>query len=54
MRNLTLMTDFYELTMMYGYMKTGEKDKEAVFDLFFRGREELSYAVAAGLEQAID
>jgi len=54
MRNLTLMTDFYELTMMYGYMKCGEKDKEAVFDLFFRGREELSYAVAAGLEQAID
>ena len=54
MRNLTLLTDFYELTMMYGYLKCGEKDKEAVFDLFFRGREELSYAVAAGLEQAID
>ena len=54
MRNLTLLTDFYELTMMYGYMKCGQKDKEAVFDLFFRGREELSYAVAAGLEQAID
>ena len=54
MRNLTLLTDFYELTMMYGYMKSGEKDKEAVFDLFFRGREELSYAVAAGLEQAIE
>lgn len=54
MRNLTLLTDFYELTMMYGYYKTGMKDKEAVFDLFFRGREELSYAVAAGLEQAID
>ena len=54
MRNLTLLTDFYELTMMYGYMKCGNKDREAVFDLFFRGREELSYAVAAGLEQAID
>ena len=54
MRNLTLLTDFYELTMMYGYMKCGQKDKEAVFDLFFRGREELSYAVAAGLEQAIE
>ena len=54
MRNLTLLTDFYELTMMYGYMKCGQKDKEAVFDLFFRGREELSYAVAAGLDQAID
>ena len=54
MRNLTLLTDFYELTMMYGYFKTGTKDREAVFDLFFRGREELSYAVAAGLEQAIE
>ena len=33
MRNLTLMTDFYELTMMYGYFKCGDKDKEAVFAL---------------------
>lgn len=54
MRNLTLLTDLYELTMMYGYSKCGEKNKEAVFDLFFRGTDELSYAVAAGLEQAID
>ena len=53
-RNLTLLTDLYELTMMYGYDRSGMKDREAVFDLFFRGTNELSYAVAAGLEQAVD
>jgi len=54
MRNLTLLTDLYELTMTYGYDKLAHKDKEAVFDLFFRGSTELSYAVVAGLEQAVD
>lgn len=54
MRNLTLLTDLYELTMMHGYNKSKTKDKIAVFDLFFRGTDEFSYAVAAGLEQAID
>ncbi|MBQ7652997.1 MAG: nicotinate phosphoribosyltransferase [Clostridia bacterium] len=54
MRNLTLLTDLYELTMTYGYQKCDQADKEAVFDLFFRGNFELSYAVACGLEQAVD
>lgn len=54
MRNLTLLTDLYELTMMYGYKKSETDYKEAVFDLFFRGTAEISYAVVAGLEQAID
>lgn len=54
MRNLTLLTDLYQLTMMYGYQKSNTTDKEAVFDLFFRGTDELSYAVVAGLEQAIE
>ncbi len=53
-RNLTLLTDLYELTMMYGYSRSDMLNNEAVFDLFFRGTTELSYAVAAGLEQAID
>lgn len=53
-RNLTLLTDLYELTMMYGYDKCDFSDKEAVFDVFFRGTTEISYAVVAGLEQAID
>ena len=34
-QNLALLTDFYELTMMHGYLKNGMADKVAVFDLFF-------------------
>jgi nicotinate phosphoribosyltransferase len=53
-RNNTMLTDFYELTMINGYSKCGMQDRIAVFDLFFRGNDEISYAVAAGLEQAIE
>lgn len=35
-RNLTMMTDLYQLTMMYGHFMRNAKE-EAVFDLFFRG-----------------
>ena len=35
-RNLTTMTDFYELTMSAGYLDEGYVDKIAVFDMFFR------------------
>ena len=53
-RNLTLLTDLYELTMMNGYLQKG-KDKEVViFDVFFRQNELITYSLAAGLEQAID
>lgn len=55
MRNLTLMTDLYELTMMNGYLKNGMKNNIAVFDLFFRPLQNNSvYAIMAGLEQAIE
>jgi nicotinate phosphoribosyltransferase len=55
MRNLTMMTDLYQLTMMYGYYKTNTHNRVAVFDLFFRrSREDTAYAIAAGLEQAVD
>jgi len=53
-RNLSLLTDFYQLTMANGYHKCGTADKIAVFDLFYRETDEISYAVAAGLEQAVD
>ncbi len=53
-RNLTLLTDFYQLTMMNGYLKSGVADEIAVFDLFFRQKGQLTYAVSAGLEQAIE
>ena len=36
MRNLTMMTDLYQLTMMYGYYKFGMTKNQAVFDVFFR------------------
>ena len=55
MRNLTMLTDLYQLTMMYGYYRCGMSEKTAVFDLFFRKAPGGSaYAIAAGLEQAID
>ena len=55
MRNLTMMTDFYELTMMYGYFKEKVDNRRAVFDLFYRKPCCGSvYAVVAGLEQVID
>lgn len=54
-RNLTMLTDFYEITMANGYFKEGMKDTVASFDLFFRtvpgGG---GYAVMAGLSQAIE
>ncbi|MBN2879845.1 MAG: nicotinate phosphoribosyltransferase [Clostridia bacterium] len=54
-RNLTMLTDLYELTMIYGYFKHDMQSKEVVFDLFFRKSAGKSiYAVVAGLEQVID
>ena len=47
-RNLTMMTDLYQLTMMYGYFKHGMTQNEEVFDLFFRDRENMAYAMMAG------
>lgn len=53
-RNLTMMTDLYQLTMMHGYFLNNMED-EAVFDLFFRKPTGKSaYALMAGLDQAID
>ena len=54
MRNLTLLTDLYQLTMGYGFYKNGKHEETVTFDLFFRRRELISYSIAAGLEQAID
>ena len=53
-RNLTMMTDLYQLTMMNGYFLDGTYKNRAVFDLFFRKHGDITYAVAAGLEQAIE
>lgn len=54
-RNLTLLTDFYELTMMQGYYLQAEKQPMAVFDLFYRKNPYgAAFAIAAGLDLAID
>ena len=54
MRNLTLLTDLYQITMGYGFFKHGKHEEEVVFDLFFRRNKMITYSLAAGLEQAID
>ena len=53
-RDLTLLTDLYQLTMMNGYRRNGKDRDVAVFDLFFRRNNVITYSVAAGLEQAIE
>ena len=54
MRNLTLLTDLYQLTMGYGFYKHDKHEEEVVFDLFFRKNALITYSIAAGLEQAMD
>ncbi len=53
-RNLTLLTDLYQLTMMNGYLDQGRKEEIAVFDLFFRQNGMITYSLACGLEQAVE
>jgi len=53
--NLTMLCDFYELTMGNGYFNCGYKDRITYFDVFFRRVPDGGgFAVAAGLEQVID
>ncbi len=55
MRNLTMLMDYYELTMSNGYFMKGFKDKIVVFDMFYRKNPENGgFVVSAGLEQLID
>ena len=54
-RNLTMLVDFYELTMGNGYFNKGLKDKIAYFDMFFRRVPDGGgYCIMAGGEQLID
>ena len=53
-RNLTLLTDLYQLTMMNGYLKENRKEETAVFDVFFRQNGMITYSIACGLEQTVD
>ena len=52
--NLTMLCDFYELTMSQGYFANGYRDRITYFDVFFRQCPDGGgFAVAAGLEQII-
>lgn len=53
-RNFSLLTDLYELTMMNGYYLRGRRGETAVFDVFFRQNDLITYSVAAGLEQVVE
>ena len=54
-RNLTMLTDFYELTMGNGYMAGGMADRVCCFDLYFRKVPDSGgFAVMCGVEQVID
>jgi putative nicotinate phosphoribosyltransferase len=53
--NLTMLTDFYELTMANGFFQTGNVDKIAYFDMFFRRIPDGGgLAIMAGVEQLVD
>ena len=52
--NLTMLCDFYELTMSQGYFANGYRDRITYFDVFFRQCPDGGgFAIAAGLEQIV-
>ena len=54
-RNLTLLTDLYELTMMQGYFKEKDANETVIFDAFYRSNPVGSgYSICAGLQQVIE
>lgn len=53
--NLTMLMDFYELTMANGYFKNGVHEKTAYFDMFFRNiPDNGGFAIMAGVEQLVE
>ena len=53
--NLTMLCDFYELTMANGYFQTGLKDRICYFDVFYRTvPDKAGFSLAAGLAQVIE
>ena len=53
--NMSMLCDFYELTMSNGYLKYGYKDKIPYFDVFYRSvPDNGGFAIAAGLEQVVE
>lgn len=54
-RNLTMLVDFYELTMGNGYLESEVGNKTAYFDMFFRRvPDDGGYCIMAGVQQIIE
>lgn len=54
-RNLTMLTDFYEITMSNGFLENGKADEIVYFDMFFRRvPDNAGFAIMVGLEQLIE
>ncbi|ERL05235.1 nicotinate phosphoribosyltransferase [Mitsuokella sp. oral taxon 131] len=54
-RNITMMVDFYELTMANGYLQHHDENVHVVFDVFYRANPDKGgFAIFAGLEQVIE
>lgn len=55
MRNLSLLTDLYQLTMLQGYFREKQANETVIFDMFFRSNPNSGgYSICAGLEQVIE
>ena len=55
MRNLTLLTDLYQLTMLNGYFEKNIHEDVVVFDMFFRKNAcKSGYTIVCGIEQLVD
>ena len=53
--NMTMLCDFYELTMGNGYFQTGLTDRICYFDVFYRSvPDQGGFAIAAGLAQVVE
>jgi nicotinate phosphoribosyltransferase len=53
--SMSLLTDLYQITMSYGYWKSGKANQEAVFNLFFRENPfKGGYTIACGLEYIVN
>ena len=54
-RNLSMVMDFYELTMSNGYFVDGDTETNVVFDVFYRNNPDKGgFSIFAGLEQIVD
>ena len=54
-RNLTMLVDFYEITMANGFFENGRGNQTAYFDMFFRKvPDNAGYAIMAGVQQIIE